>query len=718
MKKLHTKHIWSTISAISVAASGYVFSFQATADDAERPVLTFSRSPSGTIQQWLDTTLQGDCGENVTVNGTYSRIVFDGVTMSVTFDGVDADNRAAAYGALPQDLSAVSVSGGSAVTIELNGNSTLQGGTDSAGLYVASDSSIVLKDQDGDGTLNAQGGQASNPRQSGSGAGIGGNWNMEVGSITIESGVIHAQGGHKAAGIGSGFDSGAQGVIICTGDITIHGGQITALGGTGDNGCGESRSAYGKGTALNEGTIRIDGGHVLASGHSGIGGGNHKNGGTITIAGHAEVEARGSFKGGAGIGSGLGSSKDKMTDAEGVSMNVSGGSITITDHAVVRAYGDYDMAGIGGGLYGDSETIVITGSSQVFAKGGYRAAGIGGGYQDDGQSIDISGTAQVRAFGGAGGKASDALCGGAGIGGGTEGGVVNEAGDRYTRGGNAIAIRMTEEADILAVGGRGASGIGSGAELCTSDAGKYAVRSIQGSITLSGDVRVRAFSDGTKWALDLVDTDVDGSGLSADNTVLQGRFRSNEVETGLTYDCKDEMVSKDTILDSNGPQPSGSYPIMNSHTTADSANRIYMTGLDLQPVEGADCRMPYNYRSFAFTGFQSEKKYDIWLLSGTYGDQAKLISGVTVGDGRDAASAESVTDAEERVISHLADRVYSADDLAFTVRDPESPEVPDTDEPEDIPEEDIPQANPSTGVSSLPALVLRPLSWLRAPCSS
>ena len=132
-------------------------------------MLTFSLSESGTIQQWLDFTLQGNCGNTVTISEIYRRIIFDGVIMSVTLGDVEADNRTAIGSALPLDLSVVSI----AVDIELDGENRLLGGTDSAGLYVASDSSVVLKDQNGDGSLYAQGGQAGNPKQSGSGAGSG-----------------------------------------------------------------------------------------------------------------------------------------------------------------------------------------------------------------------------------------------------------------------------------------------------------------------------------------------------------------------------------------------------------------------------------------------------------------------------------------------------------------------------------------------------------------
>ena len=136
-------------------------------------MLTFSLSESGTIQQWLDFTLQGNCGNTVTISEIYRRIIFDGVIMSVTLGDVEADNRTAIGSALPLDLSAVSIAGRAAVDIELDGENRLLGGTDSAGLYVASDSSVVLKDQNGDGSLYAQGGQAGNPKQSGSGAGSG-----------------------------------------------------------------------------------------------------------------------------------------------------------------------------------------------------------------------------------------------------------------------------------------------------------------------------------------------------------------------------------------------------------------------------------------------------------------------------------------------------------------------------------------------------------------
>ena len=56
------------------------------------------------------------------------------------------------------------------------------------------------------------------------GAGIGGGYEVNCGSIVIESGFIVAQGGKGAPAIGGGYQANC-------GDITIKGGTITANGG-------------------------------------------------------------------------------------------------------------------------------------------------------------------------------------------------------------------------------------------------------------------------------------------------------------------------------------------------------------------------------------------------------------------------------------------------------------------------------------------------------
>jgi len=93
--------------------------------------------------------------------------------------------------------------------------------------------------------------------------------------ITIAGGIIHAQGGAGAAGIGGG-DWGGKGL-----NILISGGDVTALGGAGAAG-------IGGGFMGNAENIQISGGCVNAFGGeeaSGIGGGYFEDGKSIVISG-------------------------------------------------------------------------------------------------------------------------------------------------------------------------------------------------------------------------------------------------------------------------------------------------------------------------------------------------------------------------------------------------------------------------------------------------
>ena len=84
------------------------------------------------------------------------------------------------------------------------------------------------------GTLTINGG-IINVRGGYSGAGIGGNQaNHSGGTITINGGIVNAYGGSGAAGIGGGRCLGGPGILrrgtgVC-GDVYIFGGQVTAVG--------------------------------------------------------------------------------------------------------------------------------------------------------------------------------------------------------------------------------------------------------------------------------------------------------------------------------------------------------------------------------------------------------------------------------------------------------------------------------------------------------
>ena len=115
------------------------------------------------------------------------------------------------------------------------------------------------------------------------GAGIGGGYDQNGGSITIHGGTIDAAGFY-GAGIGGGYDRSG-------GEITILGGTVTASGYMG--------AGIGGGYEGDGGSITIRGGHVLAESEvaAGIGGGGTGDGDTgcgdtVTITG-GTVEAKG-----------------------------------------------------------------------------------------------------------------------------------------------------------------------------------------------------------------------------------------------------------------------------------------------------------------------------------------------------------------------------------------------------------------------------------------
>jgi hypothetical protein len=216
------------------------------------------------------------------------------------------------------------------------------------------------------GHLTVSGGYAS--------AGIGGGMGDTVGMITINGGTVNATGG-GGAGIGSGY-KGAAGVII------INGGSVNAVG--------SFRSA-------------------------GIGDGEYGYGGTVTVNGGV-VHAESGYKGGAGIGGGVGKAGGTIINDLGFERLLSAamnqqasGTITISG-GTVNATGD--GAGIGGNWNGAGSFVRITGNADVTAEGRYGGAGIGGRDGNAGMIV-IATSGKVLAKGG---EASDSSGVGAAIG--------------------------------------------------------------------------------------------------------------------------------------------------------------------------------------------------------------------------------------------------------------------------------------------------------------
>lgn len=353
-------------------------------------------------------------GEEPTHN-TASIYTEKGVSTTVTLDNVNID-------ASSTDKAAISTEG--KVTLELDGNNTLTGGTNHAALEkrsgVSNDApdenyTLTLQDKTGKtGSLTATGGAG--------GAGIGGGsvqtTDGYANNITITGGTVTATGGEGAAGIGGGKGSNKNGG---NGDsITISGENttVTATGGAGGAGIGG-----GKG----------DGGYRSGQGFY------------ITVEEGAHVEATGGA-GGAGIGGGDGS-KGGVDSGLGTQITITGEGTT------VKATGGKDGAGIGGGIGGGGQNITVTGGI-ITANGSAGGAGIGSGDATAADQTNLPRAAVIQISGGTV-TANGGAEGGAGIGGGkgTAASVRN--------GGNGVTIT---DGTVTATGGKGAAGIGSGAD--------------------------------------------------------------------------------------------------------------------------------------------------------------------------------------------------------------------------------------------------------------
>ncbi len=176
------------------------------------------------------------------------------------------------------------------------------------------------------------------------GTGIGNISTSDI-SITINGGIIEAQGGENGAGIGSGFEGDNT-------TVEINGGTVTATGGDGYAGIGSGAYCANTTVTINDGIIEAQGGLESA----GIGSGYYGSDTTVTINGGI-IEAQGGLEG-AGIGSGYYGYDTTVT--------INGG--------VVTANGSGEGAGIGSGYNGNNTTVTINGGSVKAETSGYADA--------------------------------------------------------------------------------------------------------------------------------------------------------------------------------------------------------------------------------------------------------------------------------------------------------------------------------------------------------
>lgn len=266
-------------------------------------------------------------------------------------------------------MAAIDIQGSGNVEIKVEGNNTLNGSGNSAGIQKNDDVStgtLTITAKDKDQTLNVN----ADVR----GAAIGGSgWGWNEGSnsqhgtknIEINGGTVNTQGR-----IGSGYKGGAAENIVITGDAVVN--ANGGIGGGSDEGYegneGRQTSITISGNAQVNATYKMDTGNDYG----------HKYGFWSDDAGIAV------------IGGGVGSSSKK-----------SHAKVTIEGDAQVtaenRAYGG--SAGIGGGANGTGE-VIIGGKAQVKATGSaehhgsYNSYGAGAAIGDGGTTAGSSGSVQ------------------------------------------------------------------------------------------------------------------------------------------------------------------------------------------------------------------------------------------------------------------------------------------------------------------------------------
>ena len=167
--------------------------------------------------------------------------IADGAT--VTLRDVENNGKIVDHGTILECRPGIKCLGDA--TIILEGNNTVTGGDQYAGIYVPGDKTLTIR---GTGSLNVTGGSSA--------AGIGGNatGDANCGSIVISGGTVKATGGSGGAGIGLGANGGG-----CKA-ITISGGTVTATGGSGGAGIGLGTSWGGcKAITISGGTVTAKG---------------------------------------------------------------------------------------------------------------------------------------------------------------------------------------------------------------------------------------------------------------------------------------------------------------------------------------------------------------------------------------------------------------------------------------------------------------------------
>ena len=183
------------------------------------------------------------CGTIVPSNAAVTVDVADGAEANITLSGVNIDMEKTGGGSFDDPATgetvpyygeaAVQITGNGDVTIELDGENTLQSGWNRAGVEKNNGGSLTITDEnETHGSLKASGGVF--------GSGIGGGFESSGSNITVSgSAEVTAKGGWGGSGIGGGYKSSGINITV-SGDA-----QVKAQGGTG-NGAGAAIGEGGK----------------------------------------------------------------------------------------------------------------------------------------------------------------------------------------------------------------------------------------------------------------------------------------------------------------------------------------------------------------------------------------------------------------------------------------------------------------------------------------
>ena len=195
------------------------------------------------IIQGVNIVKDDPCGTIVPSNAAVTVDVADGAEANITLSGVNIDMKKTGGGSFTDPATgesvpyygeaAVQITGNGDVTIELDGENTLQSGWNRAGVEKNNGGSLTITDEnETHGSLKASGGVF--------GSGIGGGFESSGSNITVSgSAEVTAKGGWGGSGIGGGYKSSGINITV-SGDA-----QVKAQGGTG-NGAGAAIGEGGK----------------------------------------------------------------------------------------------------------------------------------------------------------------------------------------------------------------------------------------------------------------------------------------------------------------------------------------------------------------------------------------------------------------------------------------------------------------------------------------